>query len=203
MGAKQTTHQPQYFKHPQAQPTSKERPVMHYSYFLRNGADPQAHVILLKGNEGQQCNSCHQLPNETRQKEQDHRLPIEVGSPSSTWARRRQDVRLHWACLVLNIPTLLCYFGVPPCNYHIPEMRLKHSSQQALRNSVFEHKGNPQHLSYLFWHFPWEEEVGHRRHGHQTGCHQEAKPPGADPPRVLVCELNLICNTDRTAFSQR
>ena len=58
-------------------------------------------------------------------------------------------------------------------------------------------KGNPQHLSYLFWHFPWEEEIRHCRHGHETGCDQETKPPGTDPPRVFVGKLDFICNTNR------
>lgn len=51
-------------------------------------------------------------------------------------------------------------------------------------------------LSYLFRHFPWEEEVWHRRYGHETGRNQETKPPGADPPRVFVRELDFVCNTN-------
>lgn len=55
--------------------------------------------------------------------------------------------------------------------------------------------GCVQNLSYLFRHFPWEEEVGQGRQGHQAGGHQEPEPPGPDPARVLVGELHLGCNT--------
>lgn len=58
-------------------------------------------------------------------------------------------------------------------------------------------KGNLQPFSYLFWHFPWEEEIRHHRQGHETGCNQETQPPGSDPPRVLVRELDFTCNADR------
>lgn len=51
-------------------------------------------------------------------------------------------------------------------------------------------------LSYLFRHFPREEEIRHRRYGHETSCNQETKPPGADPPRVFVRELDVVWNTN-------
>lgn len=94
------------------------------------------------------------------------------------------------------------------CSYKLhnhPHSRVSHgcSSQcwRRGRNMHINTRGicvqrNLQHLSYLFRHFPWEEEIRHRRQGHETGCNQETKPPGTDPPRVFVGELDFTCNAN-------
>ena len=143
-----------------------------------------------------------------QQKQQDHCFPRE-GKESHLQVSQEggceKDLNPHRACPVLYVPMQRNQHtgatSVPrQGNHRIHEAACtalgftKLSVQEPLTRELRANHSS-HHLSYLFWHFPWEEEVRHRRQGHETGRDQETKPPGADPPRVFVCELDFVCNT--------
>ena len=92
--------------HPRLQPTSKERVLMHYSYFLRTGDDflIEHMRFFLKRDKGHPCTISHQPPKEIHQKEEDHCFPREGKEAHFQVSQEggcKKDLNPHGACPVL------------------------------------------------------------------------------------------------------